>query len=660
MKKKLSVGILLSVIVVSLPFGSGKIVRAETPAASTVSFLYFNDGHEINPVVDKLGTRGGVARLKTLIESVKGDKIVAFGGDLGGGTLFGGIFKGFPMVEAFNRFPIDVANFGQHDFDAGSANTLELIKASNFTWISSNLIGKDGKSFGHVPSYQVYEKQGIRIGVIGLTSAMQTTTQDEDVKQSDVIESAKTVVDQLKREQHPDLIVALTQEPVQDDKLLMQAIPDIRVVFTEEEAEEKSFVYDVDGAAKRYIFSPQGNMGSIIRLNIGKGTDGQLTLAHEIMKVDETVKEDEALAGLAKEYQTKLDDELGKTIAHSDSDLPYGDNHESRFKETAIGNFISDAYRDYYQTDVAFANGGGIRASAGQGNFTLKDAKSILPFNNKIVVAEVTGDMLLSALENSVAAVDKLAGGFLQVSGMSYTYNPGKTVGQRIEQATVNGKPINKGQKYRAALSNYMYTGGDKYTMFGNAKTVVGASEALTDFELLIAYAKKLETISSKVEGRIQVNGFADVTSDHWAQKDVYSLSSKGIMNGIDDARFAPNQSITRSEFTGYLAKGFGLEQQTITDESGLTGMEPKDALTREEMAVVMKYIYETKTGKQLEAVASTPFEDDNLIADEARAAVSGLTARGLLNGRMPTMFAPKAYATRAEIAHIIMNLISL
>ncbi len=44
----------------------------------------------------------------------------------------------------------------------------------------------------------------------------------------------------------------------------MQAIPDIRVVFTEEEAEEKSFVYDVDGAAKRYIFSPQGNMGSII------------------------------------------------------------------------------------------------------------------------------------------------------------------------------------------------------------------------------------------------------------------------------------------------------------------------------------------------------------------------------------------------------------
>jgi 2',3'-cyclic-nucleotide 2'-phosphodiesterase (5'-nucleotidase family) len=660
MKKKFNIGILISIAMVSMSFGSGKIVRAETPAASTVSFLYFNDGHEINPVVDKLGTRGGVARIKTLIDSVNGDKIVAFGGDLGGGTLFGGVFKGFPIVEAFNRFPIDVANFGQHDFDAGTANTLELIKASSFKWISSNLVGKDGKPFGDIPSYQVYEKQGIRIGVIGLTSAMETTTQDENVKQSNVIESAKAAVDQLKREQHPDLIVALTQEPVQDDKLLMQAVPDIRVVFTEEEAEEKSFVYDVDVDGKRYIFAPQGNMGSIIRLNIGKGTDGQLTLAHEIMKVDETVKEDGPLAGLAKEYMAKLDDELGKPIAASDSDLPYGDNNESRFKETAIGNFISDAYLDYYQTDVAFANGGGIRASASKGKFTLKDAKSILPFGNKIVVAEVTGDMLLSALENSVAAVDKLAGGFLQVSGMTYTYNPAKPVGQRIEQASVNGKTINKGQMYKVAMSNYMYTGGDKYTMFGNAKTVVGASDALTDFELLIAFAKKQGTVSSKIEGRIKVNGFADVTSDHWGQKDVYGISSKGIMNGIDDARFSPNQSITRNEFTGYMAKALGLEQQTISDKSGLTSMEQKDALTREEMAVVMKYIYEMKTGKKLEGSNNLLYEDANQIAGEARAAVSGLTERGLLNGRMPTIFAPKEKATRAEIAHVIMSMISL
>jgi 5'-nucleotidase len=661
LKKQLILAILLSSILLQLPLGSSGAVRAETAPAGNVSFLYFNDGHEINPVVDKLGTRGGVARIKTFVDGVLGDKIVAFGGDLGGGTLFGGVFKGHPMVEAFNQIPIDLANFGQHDFDAGTANTLELVKKSKFTWISSNLIGKDGKPFGNVPDYQIYEKQGIRIGVIGLTSAMDTTTQDDNVKQSDVINSAKTAVEKLKKEQKPDLIIALTQEPVQDDKLLLKEVPDIRVVFTEEEAEEKSFVYDFDGTGKRYIFSPQGNMGSIIRLNISKAADGQLTLGNEILKVDETVKEDAQLAGLAKEYQSKLEQELGKTIAVSESDLIYGDNHESRFKETAIGNLIADAYRDYYQTDFAIANGGGIRASAAKGNFTLKDAKSILPFGNKIVVAKVTGDMVAAALETSVSAVDKLAGGFLQVSsGTSYTYNPAKPVGQRIEQVTINGKPLNKQQSYKLALSNYMYTGGDKYTMFSNAKTEVGANEALTDVELLVAYAKKIGTIRVKTEGRIIVKGFADIASDYWAVKEIYELSGLGIISGLDDARFAPNQMVTRGEVIDFLDKALKLDQKTVLSTSGFNGLAPKEPLTREEMALVMKWTYEARTGKQLESTEASHFADDAQIADDARAAVSGLAKQGLLNGRPGNLFAPKDKATRAEISHVIWTLLNV
>ncbi|WP_010500958.1 5'-nucleotidase [Paenibacillus elgii] len=243
-----SLGIALLAVGLAFPAWIGSIssVRAEASGSPSVSLLYFNDGHEISPVIDKLGTRGGVARIKTLVDSVAGEKIVAFGGDLGGGTLFGGVFKGHPMVEAFNRLPVDVANFGQHDFDAGVPNTLELIKNSRFQWISSNLIGSDGKPFGQVPEYVVMEKQGIRIGILGLTSAMETTMRDERVKSLNVIESAQKAVDKLKQSK-VDLIVALTQEPVADDKALLAAIPDIQAVFTEEEAEEKSFVYEVDG-----------------------------------------------------------------------------------------------------------------------------------------------------------------------------------------------------------------------------------------------------------------------------------------------------------------------------------------------------------------------------------------------------------------------------
>lgn len=632
-------------------------VQAEASDSSTVSFLYFNDGHEISPVMDKLGTRGGVARIKTLVDGVQGEKIVAFGGDLGGGTLFGGVFKGFPMVEAFNQIPIDLANFGQHDFDAGAANAKKLVEASKFSWLSSNLIGSDGKPFGQVPEYAVIEKQGIRIGVIGLTSAMETTTKDGTVQQQDVIESAKKAVEKVKQ-QKADVIIALTQEPVADDKALMAAVPDIQVIFTEEEAEEKSFVYEVE-TGKKFIFSPQGNMGSIIHLRLKKEKDGGVKLSHEILKADETVAEDDSLAKLAADYQTKLDTELGKKVATLTNDLPYGDNHESRFRETAIGNLIADAYRDYYQTDMAFANGGGIRASAKKGDFTLKDAKAILPFGNKIVVAEVTGDMVLAALENSVAGVDRLAGGFLQVSGLTYVYDANKPVRERIVEAKINQQPIQKEAVYKLALSNFMYTGGDNYSMFAKAKTIVGANEALTDFELLAAYASKQQTVAAQPEARIAVRGFADVPSSHWAQPAIKALTDKAVLTVVDEGRFAPQASVTRKEALQAIAKLFPEASASVWSGSGLGTADESAALSREELAVVVHWLYEKKTGKPLQGEATTAFADDAQIADSFKPAVAALVKAGLVEGRQSGQFAPKEKATRAEFAHLLAKISS-
>ncbi|KEQ23168.1 5'-nucleotidase C-terminal domain-containing protein [Paenibacillus tyrfis] len=653
-----SLGIALLAVGLAIPTWSGSItsVRAEASGSPSVSLLYFNDGHEISPVTDKLGTRGGVARVKTLVDSVAGEKIVAFGGDLGGGTLFGGVFKGHPMVEAFNRIPVDIANFGQHDFDAGVPNTLELIKNSRFQWISSNLIGSDGKPFGQVPEYVVMEKQGIRIGILGLTSAMETTVRDERVKSLNVIESAQKAVGKLKQAK-VDLIVALTQEPVADDKALLAAVPDIRAVFTEEEAEEKSFVYEVDGGS-RLIFSPQGNMGSIIRLIVYKETDGTIRLSHEILKVDETVQEDKSLAELAAGYQTKLDAELGKKVASFTGDLPYGDNHESRFRETAIGNWIADAYRDYYGTDIAFANGGGIRASAKKGDFTLKDAKSILPFGNKIVKVEATGEMVLAALENGVSGVEKLAGGFLQVAGITYEYDADKPSGQRVRNVRIGGQPINKDAVYTLALSNYMFTGGDNYTMFAKAKPLVGAGEALTDFELLAAYASKQKQIDVQPEGRIVVKGFADVPSGHWAHAAVKGLTGTGVMSGAGEGRFAPNAGLSRQEVGEMVSKALsGKANVPVWNELGLGGADMAAPVVRQELALLAKWLYENKTGKTLPAAAKSPFADDAGMPDGMKEAAAGLAQLGLVEGRQPNQFAPKEPATRAEVAHLVWNI---
>lgn len=110
------------------------LISSLVVAKEKATLLYFNDSHVIYPVIDKYGERGGVARAKTIVDSVKKENkntIVLQGGDLGGGVLFGAVYHGFPMIEAFNKMPIDISNFGQHEFDFGVSAKRFIVKSYN-------------------------------------------------------------------------------------------------------------------------------------------------------------------------------------------------------------------------------------------------------------------------------------------------------------------------------------------------------------------------------------------------------------------------------------------------------------------------------------------------------------------------------------------------
>ena len=498
----LAVLMLFSVLQVSTVSASLSDQPLEQSERSTATILYFNDGHEISPVVNQYGDRGGVGRLMTVIESVRAEKvdpIVAFGGDLGGGTLFGGVFKGFPMVEAFNAMKIDYANFGQHDFDAGIENAKKLVEQSEFQWLSSNLIDPNEDPFAGVPTYAIEERNGIVIGVVALTDAMQTTVQTDEVVQADLTESAKRAVEAIQEEAKVDVIVAYTQQSLAKDKELLLQVPEISYIFSEEEFENMSTLYQMED---RFVAKPEGNLGSVIRLDITK-EDDKVSLSTNFLKVNETVQPHEGLEKIANKYQVQLEKELGQTIATITTKLDYGENHESRFQESNIGNLIADSFRSHYEADIGFMNGGGIRASIESGNLTLKDAHSVLPFGNKPVVAEIKGENLKLALENGVSK--ELGGGFLQVSGLSYEYAPTKPVGERILSIKVGDEPLDDQKVYKVALPNFIFAGGDGYTMFENDKILIDESNAKTDVEIFIDYVKTLKKIDMQPECRIIV-----------------------------------------------------------------------------------------------------------------------------------------------------------
>ena len=80
--------------------------------------------------------------------------------------------------------------------------------------------------------------------------------------------------------------------------------------------------------------------------------------------------------------------------------------------------------REAGAADIALTNGGGIRASVKAGPITVGDVFTVLPFDNTLVVMEVTGADIKAALERSVSEYPNQLGAFLQVSGLLFEFDP--------------------------------------------------------------------------------------------------------------------------------------------------------------------------------------------------------------------------------------------
>lgn len=483
------------------------LISSLVVAQEKATLLYFNDSHVIYPVVDKHGERGGVARAKTLVDSVKKENkntIVLQGGDLGGGVLFGAVYHGFPMIEAFNKMPIDISNFGQHEFDFGVTEARNLVNKSKFQWISTNLKESSGKPFNNSKEYIVKKIGDFKVGFLGTTDGMETTIQTTEIYQEDIIKSIGENLEKLKKEK-VDFIVLLTQSEPELNIEILEKYPEINAVLAEEKSEKYNFVTYV---GEKPIVSPQGNMGSIVKIDIFKNKDGKIKQSLEFLPVDSSVLSDKEMLKLEEFYKEKLDRDLGTVIAKNNVKLDsgFGENHHARYEESNVGNLIADAYKNHFNTEIAFMNGGGIRANIESGDFRLRDAISILPFSNKVGAFKYSGKTIVEALEHGVSSVDKKAGRFLQVSGMEYSYNPKNEVGSRVSNVTINGKPIELETIYTVALPLYIKNGGDGFQMLKNTMGVVEIdSEKNIDSDIFIDYVKKIKVLNPKLEGRIVI-----------------------------------------------------------------------------------------------------------------------------------------------------------
>ena len=172
---------------------------------------------------------------------------------------------------------------------------------------------------------------------------------------------------------------------------------------------------------------------------------------------------------------------IAQTLGRASGDFP---NLRPNKAETAFGRLAADALRATGKADVALINAGALRPGTLEGgDIERADLVKLLAFGeDKIVTVTLTGAQLHAALERAASVYPTASPAFLQVAGLTATFDANAAIGSRVKGIDVGGSALNDTKTYRAAMPISLAQGAAGYFNIWN-----GAQSAPTDVQLIDA-----------------------------------------------------------------------------------------------------------------------------------------------------------------------------
>ncbi len=500
------IALLLTMVLVLAPFttaAAGLLPSEGVSLSGYTVILHTNDTHGRAVPNSDSGYMGftAVSALKQSYEKAGAEVILLDAGDTLHGLPFANLVKGESIVALMNLAGYDAMTPGNHDFNYGTDTLLTLAKSMKFSLLSSNVTNKanGGDTF---KDHIILQKNGVRYGIFGLSTpetAYKTNPNNVTaVEFGNPIEAAKKEVEELKAK-GADFIIALAHLGTDESSEftstdIAEQVTDIDLIVDG----HSHSVYEEGLKVKDTVIV---STGDYIR-NIGVVMiDSQGNMGADLIKASEFTGNDPAVDALAATYLAGQEELLAKVVGRTALELD-GVREHVRAKETNLGNLTADAMRYVTGADVAFTNGGGIRATIPAGEITRKHIITVFPFGNYVVTKQITGEALLLALEHGASAYPETLGAFLQVSGVTFAIDPSKPAGNRVHDAKVNGIALDPKGQYLIATNDFVVAGGDGYTMLAEFP-IVNEYDALENVieEYLIAKGE----IKTGLENRIRV-----------------------------------------------------------------------------------------------------------------------------------------------------------
>jgi 2',3'-cyclic-nucleotide 2'-phosphodiesterase (5'-nucleotidase family) len=459
-----------------------------------VRLLLINDVYVADTLTDG---SGGLARVATVRKRLadQGPVLFLLAGDFLSPSLLSKYYGGRQMVEALNAAKLDYATFGNHEFELPRDTLLARIEASSFKWLSTNCGLAEGRRFPDVLPWDTVRVSGHLVGLFGLTLAGDYRGY---VRCGNPDSAASVAADSLEA-LGADLIVGLTHQTMEADRDLLAREPRIDLILGGHEHEAHDSV--VSG---RHVLKADANARTAQFATLWGGKD-RWRQAVGLVTIDSRLPDDTATAAVVEAWADSLRRRLGPERAIGSTEAPIDARDAvSRSRESPLGALVTDAVRAGTGADVALVNAGAMRLDdvIPAGAISNYQLESIFLFadETRVVTFPLSGSRLGEVLEHGVSDASLGKGGFLQVSGVAFTYDRSRPSADRLvgELRRPEGGVIAPTDTVEVAMAAYPAChGGDGYRIPEAEASCAQAASAPRAADLLMRY------LADSLDGKI-------------------------------------------------------------------------------------------------------------------------------------------------------------
>ncbi|BEM85925.1 protein UshA [Serratia marcescens] len=521
-------------LAVSLTLLSGAASAWEKDKTYAITILHTNDHHGHFWQNDH--GEYGLGAQKTLVDGIRqevaaqgGSLLLLSGGDINTGVPESDLQDAEPDFRGMNLVGYDAMAIGNHEFDNPLSVLRQQEKWATFPLLSANIYQKSTGQRLFKP-YALFDKQGIKIAVIGLTTddtaKMGNPEYFTDIEFRVPAPEAKRVVEQLRQDEKPDVIIAATHMGHYDngqhgsnapgDVEMARSLPagyldmivgghsQDPVCMASDNRKQVDYVPGTPCAPDRqngtWIVQAH-EWGKYVGRADFEFRNGELKLVHyqlipvnlkkKVEKADGTservyytqqIAEDPTMMKLLTPFQEKGKEQLSVKIGSVNGKLE-GDRSKVRFVQTNLARVMLAAQMERADADFAVMSGGGVRDSIESGDITYKNVLKVQPFGNTLVHVDMKG----SEIEQYLAVVANMqpdSGAYAQFANVSLVAD-----GKGVSEVKINGQPLQADKTYRMATLNFNALGGDGYPKLDGLPSYVNTG--FIDAEVLKQYIEK-------------------------------------------------------------------------------------------------------------------------------------------------------------------------